>query len=161
MIYMTIYYFVRFPLSKTFAVLWKTWRFQIKVNDWRNNVKKPITCFPDCFLSVSKSSGCFCQDLCNKKHFSPGLPFWLKSFNLVTTLGVFFRWIQKRILDLMNPFWKRIHWIWNPKNPNPDCKRISDLRCSIHSWSKISQMIQWYFSSWSIPVKFPFCFHLL
>ena len=115
--------------------------------------------------SVSKSSGCFCQDLYSKKHFSPALPFWLKSVNTVTTLGMFFRWIQKRILqsfqqmqiwifDLMNPFWKRIHWIWNPKNPNPDCKRISDLCCSIHSGSKISQMIQWYFSGWGIPVKF-------
>ena len=31
-----------------------------------------------------------------------------------------FRWIQKRILDLVNPFWKRSHWICNPKNPNTD-----------------------------------------
>ena len=46
-------------------------------------------------------------------------------------------------VDQVNSCSEKIHWICNPKNPNPDL-RISDLRSSIHDGSKLIR-VQRYF----------------
>ena len=68
--------------------------------------------------------------------FGTSQDMFVFSFSCRFWRGCSFQKIDLQIFDLVNPYLKRIRWIWNTKNPNSDLRNF-DIRCSIHNGSEI------------------------